>query len=193
MVILITGGVRSGKSRFASTYAAQLGESGLFVATAIPGDAEMRERIRRHQEERAQAAFHWETAWEAYDLSGCLRRLKEQWQRESKNPVILVDCLTLWLSNWLLRHEHDQPMEKVSRRIEELTEELRAFPGTILLVSNEVGYGLVPDYLLGRQFRDLSGIMNQSVAAVSDQVFLVTAGIPLEIKSRAFHIPGRCP
>lgn len=109
----------------------------------------------------------------------------------SDGPVIVVDCLTLWLTNWLLRCEQDRdPLASVTSRIDELaTRVLPSLRGDVILVTNEVGDGIVPENLLGRQFRDLAGMMNQRIAAVCDQVFLVTAGIPVELKRLAFSIP----
>ncbi|WP_276355607.1 bifunctional adenosylcobinamide kinase/adenosylcobinamide-phosphate guanylyltransferase [Cohnella caldifontis] len=184
MIALITGGARSGKSRFAERYAAALGASGLYLATSEVFDAEMRKRVDRHRERRENSGFAWETVEEPFDLSGVLAA--------AGHPVILVDCLTLWLSNWLLRYENEEdPETLIWSRIEELTATLCGHAGTVLLVSNEVGDGVVPETKLGRQYRDLSGWMNQRVAEVSDQVFRVTAGIPVELKSLAFRLPER--
>ncbi|PZE20376.1 bifunctional adenosylcobinamide kinase/adenosylcobinamide-phosphate guanylyltransferase [Paenibacillus xerothermodurans] len=108
-----------------------------------------------------------------------------------KHPVILVDCLTLWLSNWLLQYEQDPDIEeRVSEKLDQLAVGCSKFAGDsakhLVLVTNEVGYGLVPEYKLGRHFRDLSGVMNQRFAHAADHVFLVTAGIPMELKSRRY-------
>ena len=100
---------------------------------------------------------------------------------------LLVDCLTLWVSNWLLFYEQDPDWERLLwHKIDELVEALSGRQGITVLVTNEVGDGVVPEYPLGRQFRDAAGSMNQRLAAISDQVFLVTAGIPIELKSREF-------
>ncbi len=182
MIILVTGGARSGKSRFAEQYAARLGARGLYVATSEVLDAEMRARVDRHRKRREDSGFPWDTAEEPLDVCGVLQ--------DSAHPVILVDCLTLWLSNWLLHYEtNEDPETQVLRKIEELARTLSAHEGTVILVSNEVGDGIVPEYPLGRRYRDLAGMMNQQVAAVSGQVFLVTAGIPVELKSLAFRFP----
>lgn len=185
MVVLVTGGVRSGKSTFAERYAAQMGSSGLYIATAQIYDEEMRVRVRRHLERREQSGYAWETVEEPYNLSGIL-------SSADNDKVILVDCLTLWLSNWLITYEkEEEPGDLVWHKIEELTRNISAFSGTIILVTNEVGDGIVPEYALGRQFRDLAGLLNQRMAAVSEQVFLVTAGIPIELKSREFRLGDR--
>lgn len=186
MVILVTGGARSGKSTFAERYAAHLGSSGKYIATAQVYDEEMGTRVRRHLERRELSGFTWDTIEEPYDLSGELRKLIMDKDKE-KDKVTLVDCLTLWLSNWLIAYENEnEPESKVWSKLEELTHTLSAYTGTIILVTNEVGDGIVPEYPLGRQFRDLAGVMNQRIASISEQVFLVTAGIPMELKSREF-------
>lgn len=182
MIVLVTGGARSGKSRFAEQYAARLGTRGLYVATSEVFDDEMRARVDKHRERRERSGFPWETIEEPLDLTGVLNA--------SRHPVILVDCLTLWLSNWLLRCENEEDSDRrVLSKIEELARTLSTLESTVILVSNEVGDGVVPEYPLGRRYRDLAGLMNQQVAAVCGQVFLVTAGIPIELKSRAFQIP----
>lgn len=187
MVVLITGGARSGKSTFAEKYAAHIASAGIYIATSPVFDEELKERVNQHQHRREQAAFDWKTIEEPYALANVLQALKNRPDVESKETVILVDCLILWLSNWLLKLENDNPMERIMEKLTELLTVLREYPGTILLVTNEVGDGIVPEYPLGRLFRDLAGLMNQRIAAISDQVFLVTAGIPVELTSRAFR------
>jgi adenosylcobinamide kinase/adenosylcobinamide-phosphate guanylyltransferase len=182
MVVLVTGGARSGKSSFAEQYAAHLGSSGVYIATAQTLDEEMRTRASRHRDRRALSGFVWETIEEPYDLCGVLSK--------RSNPIILVDCLTLWLSNWLLHYEHEvDPESHVMGEIDRLTTVLSAMTSDIILVTNEVGDSVVPEYLLGRMFRDLAGTMNQRVASVSQQVFLVIAGLPIELKSKQFRFP----
>lgn len=187
MVVLITGGARSGKSSFAEKYAAHLGASGVYVATSPVFDEELKARVCHHQLRREQAAFDWETIEEPYALAEVLQGLAKRIETAEQDTVVLVDCLILWLSNWLLRYEQDDPLEQVMEKVTELMEAVRAYPGKLLLVTNEVGDGVVPEYELGRIFRDLAGWMNQRVAAECDQVFLVTAGIPVELTSRAFR------
>jgi adenosylcobinamide kinase/adenosylcobinamide-phosphate guanylyltransferase len=187
MAILVTGGARSGKSTFAEMYAAHLGKRGIYIATSPVFDEELKTRVRLHQKRREESSFSWETVEEQYELAGLLDQLGKRRDVAQKETVLLVDCLTLWLSNWLLRLEQEAGDEKLQQQICLLQEAIRAFPGTLLLVTNEVGYGIVPEHALGRAFRDLAGILNQRVAQVCEQVFLVTAGIPLEIKSRAFR------
>ncbi|GEB34681.1 MULTISPECIES: bifunctional adenosylcobinamide kinase/adenosylcobinamide-phosphate guanylyltransferase [Brevibacillus] len=187
MIVLVTGGARSGKSTFAETYAAHLGKAGVYIATAQAFDEEMRERIARHRARRQQSGFLWETVEEPYALADVIRSLQQRDEFKQNQAVVLVDCLIVWLSNWLIRHEQEQAVERTLAQVDELIAALQHFPGTILFVTNEVGDGLVPEYPLGRMFRDLAGLMNQRMAAAADQVFLLTAGIPLEIKSKAFR------
>ena len=187
MIVLVTGGARSGKSTFAEKYAAHLGKAGIYIATAQAFDEEMRERIARHCARRQQSGFLWETVEEPYALAEVIRSLQQRDEFKQNQTVVLVDCLIVWLSNWLIRHEQEQAAERTLAQVDELIAALQHFPGTILFVTNEVGDGLVPEYPLGRMFRDLAGLMNQRMAAAADQVFLLTAGIPLEIKSKAFR------
>jgi adenosylcobinamide kinase/adenosylcobinamide-phosphate guanylyltransferase len=187
MLVLITGGARSGKSSFAERYAAHLGGSGMYIATCQLYDDEMRERVDRHKRDRVTSGFPWMTVEEPYDLAARLDAISGPVSHESdERPLVLVDCLTLWLTNWLLTEENDPGAERTTAKMKELVEAAVRFDGNLLLVTNEVGSGIVPEYRLGRVFRDLAGQLNRQLAAVSDQVFLVTAGIPLEIKSRAF-------
>lgn len=185
MPVLVTGGARSGKSTFAEQLAIRLGSKGIYIATAQIYDEEMRERISQHQRQREVSGFVWHTLEEPYALSELLLKVDES----ETEQVVLVDCLTLWLSNWLLRFEGQEDASlRVNERIVELTETVSSYRGQLVLVTNEVGSGIVPEYRLGRQFRDHAGKMNQMLAAVCGQVFLVTAGIPVELKSRAYRL-----
>jgi adenosylcobinamide kinase/adenosylcobinamide-phosphate guanylyltransferase len=164
---LILGGARSGKSRFAQALAEQ-GEGRLvYVATAGAYDAEMEERIERHREDRGE---RWETVEEQYDLAGVIAR------HSGSGRTLLVDCLTLWLSNLML-DERD-----VGAAFDGMIAALEACDGHVILVSNEVGSGIVPETPLGRAFRDEAGRLNQRVAAQADAVALVVAGLPLWLK-----------
>ncbi|TCZ73770.1 bifunctional adenosylcobinamide kinase/adenosylcobinamide-phosphate guanylyltransferase [Paenibacillus albiflavus] len=202
MAILVTGGARSGKSSFAERLAAKRGTVGLYIATAQIYDEEMRERISLHQQQRSSGTFPWTTREEPYALAGLLRELGsggEQGNRErseagkeaagAERTVVLVDCLTLWLSNQLLRHE-DQPEAEaaVTAMIADLVDAVASYPYPLILVTNEVGDGIVPVTKLGRQFRDLAGRLNQQLASICSQVFLVTAGIPIELRSLAYRL-----
>ncbi|MCL6459375.1 MAG: bifunctional adenosylcobinamide kinase/adenosylcobinamide-phosphate guanylyltransferase [Gorillibacterium sp.] len=196
MLIFITGGARSGKSTFAEKYATKLGQEGLYIATAQLYDDEMRERARLHHQRRAAAGFPWQVQEEPYALAELIRGestlevVAEAEQTQEQSKVILVDCLTLWLSNWLLKLEAEGKIEELETRINELVSALVSCSLPLLVVSNEVGGGIVPEYPLGRMFRDWAGILNQRVAAVSQQAFLVTAGIPVDLKKLAFSLDG---
>jgi adenosylcobinamide kinase / adenosylcobinamide-phosphate guanylyltransferase len=194
MAVLVTGGARSGKSTFAEKLAMHQRGSGIYIATAQIYDDEMRERIALHQTQRNEAGFLWSTREECYDLSGQLRALDQPRKKgagttSDTDVIVLVDCLTLWLSNWLLRLE-EQPDASfmVMKKIDELVGAVSSYRGHLILVTNEVGSGIVPEYPLGRSFRDLAGKMNQKLAEICEQVFLVTAGIPIELKERAYKL-----
>jgi adenosylcobinamide kinase/adenosylcobinamide-phosphate guanylyltransferase len=165
--LLIIGGARSGKSRYAQARAEATGLRRIFVATAEAFDDEMRERIARH---RADRDDKWETVEAPLDLA---RTITTQ---SAPDAVIVVDCLTLWATNLILG-EHD-----IERATSELIGAIRSATGQLLLVANEVGFGIVPDNRLARRFRDEAGIINQRVAAVVDEVQLVAAGLPLRLK-----------
>lgn len=186
--VLVTGGARSGKSSFAEKLCMKRADSGMYVATAQAYDDEMRERIRIHQDRRHDSAYAWETVEEPVALPELLDTLSES---RSDAPAVVVDCLTLWLSNVLLQAEPEgtAAMEDQLRlQIGRLARAVQIYPGMIFLVTNEVGSGIVPEYPLGRIYRDWAGVMNQRLAEVCDEVFLVTAGIPMEIKSREYLI-----
>jgi adenosylcobinamide kinase/adenosylcobinamide-phosphate guanylyltransferase len=166
-VTLVLGGVRSGKSRFAQNLA-QPASSVAFVATAKPVDAEMRAKIRRHQQERPK---HWRTVEEPVDLARIFATHASQFD------LLLVDCLTIFVANAL-----EDGVETANQRVDAFVEALQSARASVVLVSNEVGSGVVPEYPSGRQFRDLLGEVNQRVAAQADNVVLMIAGIPLGIK-----------
>ena len=164
--ILVTGGARSGKSALAERLALGLGTPVLYLATAEAGDAEMAERIARH---RARRGADWTTAEEPFDLLSVLRA------RNPSRPA-LVDCLTFWLSNLMLAgQDWEGP-------VRDLAAALPGLPAPTVLVTNEVGTGIVPENALARRFRDAAGWMNQAVAAAADEVFLSVAGCPLRVK-----------
>jgi len=169
-VTFITGGARSGKSRLAEELALQHGEPLLYIATAVCGDREMTERIARHQERRGGA---WQTIEEQYELANVLAG-HDGWFK-----AILVDCVTLWLTNLLLKHEDKGAV------LEEVKKTAAIFPSLstpLFLVSNEVGMGIVPDNPLARTFCDLSGEANEILAAAADGVYVTFSGLPLELK-----------
>ncbi|MDR0269800.1 bifunctional adenosylcobinamide kinase/adenosylcobinamide-phosphate guanylyltransferase [Paenibacillus sp.] len=185
MSILVTGGARSGKSSFAERWIMANTDQAIYVATAQAFDQEMKERIALHKEQRDQADFAWRTVEEPRRLAELLR----SFHSDSSAPTVLVDCLTLWLSNVILAAEDQKDMEQnIREAIQNLAEEIKGYPGQLVLVTNEVGDGIVPEYPLGRVYRDYAGILNQSVARVCEQVFLVTVGIPIELKSREYRL-----
>lgn len=170
-VMLVLGGVRSGKSGFAQRVAQSSGRV-TFVATAERrDDAEMGAKIERHRAERPQA---WMTIEEPLQLGRTIRTAGESCD------VVLIDCLTLFAANLLEAYGDDSL--KVQEEIDELCRSLRSAPCSVVLVSNEVGSGVVPAYELGRRFRDLVGEINQRVASTADTVLLLVAGMPLALK-----------
>ena len=173
-VTLILGGARSGKSRLSQ----QLGESvpgkRLFVATAQPLDDEMKQRIEGHRIARGK---NWKTVEEPIEISKVIL------ENGKGYGLILIDCLTVWISNLLERFEGNGEM---------VLEEVRRLEGSIgesdvrfIIVSNEVGMGIVPDNKLARQFRDLLGTINQRMAGLSDRVILMVSGVPMVLKGQA--------
>jgi adenosylcobinamide kinase/adenosylcobinamide-phosphate guanylyltransferase len=169
---LILGGARSGKSSYALSLAESFPLPRLFVATCDPRDAEMQARVDNHQQERGP---HWETREACLDLPDFLASPPESY------GVILVDCLTMWLSNLMLK-EGSKPSE-IRSESERLAQALAAIRTPTILVSNEVGWGIVPDNPLAREFRDQVGWLHQKVAQAADLVVLVVAGLPVVVKS----------
>ena len=174
---LILGGARSGKSTFAEALADKRGDDVLFVATAQALDDEMRARIQQH---RSARNARWRTLEAPRDVARAL---------SSAPParIVLLDCLTLWVSNVLLANQRTA-IEEMMREVGELLEWYRAAQCELVVVSNEVGMGLVPDNALGRAYRDLLGAVNRKFGEQADQVFLLVAGLPIEVKSRAIRL-----
>ncbi|MDF2366116.1 bifunctional adenosylcobinamide kinase/adenosylcobinamide-phosphate guanylyltransferase [Sneathiella sp.] len=166
-ITLVLGGARSGKSRFAENLAIESGLSRLYLATAEAFDQEMERRIAQHQEDRGSG---WDTVEEPVKLQGTLE------DHSAEDRVILVDCLTLWLSNLMTG---DQPIEEEFKK---LTATLGTLPGPVILVSNEVGQGIVPDNTLARAFRDHAGRLHQQIAEIADEVYFITAGLSQKLK-----------
>lgn len=177
-VILITGGCRSGKSDFAQTLAESLPGRRVYVATAPVIDAEMVERVRRHQ---AARGADWHTVEEPVALAKVLGG-----EDVRGHDVVLVDCLTLWVNNLMYVAQQtgrDVSEDDVTGEAEQVVAASRALDGaTVIFVTNEVGLGVVPDNPLARRYRDLVGRCNQTMAAAADVVTLVTCGIPLNLK-----------
>lgn len=181
-IILVGGGARSGKSRFALSYARALGARRLFVATAEGRDAEMGERIARHRDERGD---EFVTKEEPVHLARVLAG-------DHGADVILVDCLTLWLSNLLLREHTPSDVEKQMAEVLAAIEPRRQH---VILVSNEVGLGIVPESALARSFRDIAGRAHQQIAAFADEVYLAIMGMVVRLVPeplQAFR-PGQVP
>ena len=165
-ITLVTGGARSGKSRYGESLIAALPPPWIYIATAEAGDAEMAARIAEHQKRRP---IGWTIIEAPHELAAVFSRI------DAAAPV-LVDCLTFWLSNCLLA---DADLEKEA---EQLAGMLARHAGPVVLVTNEVGSGIVPDNALARRFRDAQGRLNQRMAALADRVVLVVAGMPLVVK-----------
>jgi adenosylcobinamide kinase/adenosylcobinamide-phosphate guanylyltransferase len=165
---LVLGGARSGKSRFAESVITRHPPPWLYVATAEAGDAEMAARIAAH---KARRGPDWITIEAPHDLAGVLA--------EQGNRPVLVDCLTLWLSNLMLANSD------IDVAVALLEQALEQANGPVVLVANEVGSGVVPENALARRFRDLQGQLNQRLAARADRVVLVVAGLPLFVKGAA--------
>jgi adenosylcobinamide kinase / adenosylcobinamide-phosphate guanylyltransferase len=166
-VTLVLGGARSGKSRFAEGLLAARPGRPVYLATAQAGDAEMAARIRRHRARRGDA---WTTLEEPLDLPRALASATRD------NAAVLVDCLTLWLSNLMAADRN------VERETQALLDVLPKLQAPVVFVSNEVGLGIVPDNALARAFRDHAGFLHQAIAAAADRVYFIAAGLPLLLK-----------
>ncbi len=177
MITLILGGARSGKSQRAEKLATDSNKTVTYIATApmLHDDPEWQQRIARHQ---AQRPSDWRTIEVPHDLATAIE--------DASPDLLLVDCLSLWLSNRLLA-DGDLHYES-----EALCTSIRKFRGDLILVSNEVGMGLVPEHALGRAFRDAQGRLNQQIAACAHHVELVVAGIPLVLKTAEDNRPPSC-
>ena len=169
----VIGGCRSGKSRHALELAENFDVSHrVYIATCVPRDDEMRYRVEQHQAERGR---HWSTVEEPLRLSKVLRSYS------SPDTVLLVDCLTLWVTNLLMAANNQDPKFFIEPT-KKLVQALEDAKGPVILVANEVGTGIVPENALARLFRDAAGSVNQNVATVADTVIWMVAGIPVKIK-----------
>lgn len=175
-ITLITGGSRSGKSAFAQNLAEQQDGDRLFLATCPVTDDEMAARIRRHVEDRQLGG--WTTVEEQIDIAGQLIDSPDY-------EVILVDCLTLWVNNLMYRaYQENRKLSEdiITNETGDIVAAAGKHPGEIIFVTNEVGSGIVPENESARLYRDLVGRCNQTIAAASDRVYLVSCGIPVQIK-----------
>jgi adenosylcobinamide kinase/adenosylcobinamide-phosphate guanylyltransferase len=179
----ILGGARSGKSAYAETLAAATGKEVIYVATAQAGDGEMAARIARHRQQR-------DSAWTTIEEPLALGALVEKWSAPDR--VILIDCLTIWLSNLLFSEDKNYPdigeiipPACFHEQRERFLQALEQASGDVILVSNEVGMGVIPQGAISRWFVDEAGRMNQSVAAKCDRALLIAAGLPLVLKGTA--------
>jgi len=169
-LILILGGAKSGKSSYAVKLAKEHGKRTVFIATAAPSDREMKKKIELHRMSRPR---QWELVEEGKDVTSILPTLKDKYE------VVLIDCLGLLISNLLADNLTD---EETEGRIREFVEAIQRLDFMTIIVSNEVGSGIVPVHPLARRFRDLLGLSNQMIAKKADKVILMHAGIPLIIK-----------
>lgn len=164
---LVLGGARSGKSAFSERLVQTTGLERHYIATGRAYDDEMRERITRHQDDRGPS---WVTHEEPVELVRTLRAI------DAPGRVVLVDCLTLWVTNLMMEGAD------IAAHSAELADQLTRIDAKIILVSNEVGLGIVPENKMAREFRDHAGRLHQQIAAVADEVFFVAAGLPLRMK-----------
>lgn len=190
-MVLILGGARSGKSSLAERMAKRSGPRVTFIATAQPLDEEMRQRIAAHKAARPR---EWRTVEEPLDLATAVEAAI------GDSEMVLVDCITVWVSNHICHiiapesssewhHEVEALGDRLRDQVARLVAISRSSGATLLLVSNEVGLGLVPDNPLGRAYRDLLGAINRQMAAEAGKVLLMVAGLPLDVKRLALEIP----
>jgi adenosylcobinamide kinase/adenosylcobinamide-phosphate guanylyltransferase len=172
-IVLVIGGCRSGKSAYALQTAEKItGDRRIFIATCMPQDDEMAQRVAKHQKERSK---NWLTVEAPLGLPKAIL------ENSSKADVILIDCLTLWVSNLLMKTGNENQIEEAITR---LIDALGKAANPIVLVSNEVGTGIVPENKLARQYRDLIGSVNQAVAKTAGKVVWMVAGIPVTVKGQ---------
>jgi adenosylcobinamide kinase/adenosylcobinamide-phosphate guanylyltransferase len=168
-VLVVTGGARSGKSRYAESRAMEMGRRLLYVATAEPKDSEMARRIAEHQKSRGK---WWKTVEEPIDITRSLTRYGRN------RDCVLIECVTLWLSNVLLQKGE----ARVAPELDAVLQLISKCEFPLIFVTNEVGSGIVPDTPMARRFAELAGQTNQRIAAAADEVVLMVAGIPVTIK-----------
>ncbi|OGS35352.1 MAG: bifunctional adenosylcobinamide kinase/adenosylcobinamide-phosphate guanylyltransferase [Elusimicrobia bacterium RIFOXYB2_FULL_49_7] len=169
-LIFLTGGARSGKSSYALELAKQHGKRVTFIATCVPLDKEMKKRVALHKKARPSS---WRTIEEPYKLIEALKK------NSPKTDVYIIDCLTLWLSNMMLSGNTEKSIKNYIRKF---TNFKQNFKPAIILISNEVGSGIVPENKLARDFRDLAGSINQAIARHSDEAYAMISGYPIRLK-----------
>ena len=172
-ILFVTGGGRSGKSRYAITYALKNGKTRAYIATAQACDDEMKERIRKHKEDRGD---DFVTIEEPLDLGAALRNLP------AGVDFVLIDCLTVWLGNWM---HQDPKLTEAHPAVNDFMEAIQSLTVPLVIVSNEVGMGIIPENAMARQFRDVAGRVNQQVAQHATDVVLLVSGLPMTIKGEA--------
>jgi adenosylcobinamide kinase/adenosylcobinamide-phosphate guanylyltransferase len=170
-ITLLTGGVRSGKSSFALSLAKQYKGKKAFIATAMAIDHEMELRIKNHRMSRGRLFTTVEEPYELGKVIACV---------DGSVSVIVVDCLTVWLGN--LFYKYGEKEKKVLEKVHSFTKDLKRTTTDCIIVTNETGWGIVPENELSRKFRDVAGYLNQEVARISDEVYLLCSGIPVRIK-----------
>ncbi|SHI59674.1 bifunctional adenosylcobinamide kinase/adenosylcobinamide-phosphate guanylyltransferase [Lutispora thermophila] len=182
--VLITGGARSGKSRFSEKLAAEYGDKVIYIATAVPFDSEMKDRIKKHRESRNKAWFTVETYRDVQDV---IYRYEEDYS------CFLLDCITVMVTNQLMEYfnydlenatieDYNKAEESIKEQIMAMLNAIKASSADAILVTNEVGWGIVPENPVARAFRDIAGRMNQIIGERSDEVYLAVSGIPIRIK-----------
>lgn len=176
--IFVIGGCKSGKSSIAQEITENLSEKRVYIATGKPTDDEMKKRIKKHQNERGEG---WSTIEVNTDLAQALEKI------ENKKCSVMIDCITAWITNLLMAEKTDTEILKMA---EEFGKTVKKSEIPLIIVSNEVGYGIVPVNDLARRFRDLAGAVNQKIAEFSEDVVLSVAGIPVKIKTGKKNISG---
>lgn len=181
-LVFVTGGARSGKSRFAEQLVTEMRQPVVYLATMVPGDEELQERVAAHRRRRPS---EWKTVEEALDVAAAIRRIDPK-------SVILLDCLSLWVSNALLaaipNTDAASPPNWVraadlcAKQAQDVLEQQRARPGAMVVVSNEVGMGIVPIGALARVYRDALGLVNQLFAGNASAAYLIVSGLPFRLK-----------
>jgi adenosylcobinamide kinase / adenosylcobinamide-phosphate guanylyltransferase len=168
-IVFVTGPVRSGKSSFAVELAKKTKQKVVFIATCRPLDEEMKARVSKHRETRPK---EWETREEELNIASVLKSA-------GPSKTVIIDCITLWVSNLLMRGFEEN---KLKEEIIALVSTLRKIKSSVIIVSNEVGWGIVPDNGISRAFRDIIGLAHQEICAASDEAYLMVCGIPVKLK-----------